>query len=80
MAVKFAFYKAYLCLCGINGKQQDFIYTAAQKAWTEYVVVNYKKSERLGSYQLPAAWDGDLACMGMYQQDCVCMVCPESGR
>jgi hypothetical protein len=74
-AVKFAFYnscakqgtrwnkeqcKAYLHVCGINGKQQDLIYAEAQKAWTECVMVDYENSERLGGYQLPAAWDGDL--------------------
>jgi hypothetical protein len=74
-AVKFAFYnscakrgtgwnkeqcKAYLRVCGINGKQQDLIYAEARKAWTECVTVDYENSERLGGYQLPAAWDGDL--------------------
>ena len=75
-AVKFAFFnccakqgsgwnkeqcKAYLHVCGVNGKQQNLFYAAAGQAYMDHAVVDYSNnSTTLGTYNMPTAWDGDL--------------------
>lgn len=76
-AVRYAFYnccaktrtgwtkqicRSYLRSCGVNGKQQDELYEAARQAFKDNAVIDYDDNcTKLGGYEMPAAWIGDLS-------------------
>ena len=53
--------KAYLRTCGVNGKEQDLLYTAAATAHRNpEEVVDYNLPGKVGIYVFPAAYTGDM--------------------
>lgn len=52
--------KAYLRVCGLNGKQSDLLYAAAGAAHRNQTPVNYDLHDRIGDFLFPAAWIGDM--------------------
>lgn len=53
--------KAYLRTCGVPGKQQDDLYAAARKAFADGLNVDYEDNTKIGGFDIPAAWSGELA-------------------